>query len=379
MTSIRMSGMALRGYTDSRSGGADTKFIDPKGSEVEHKVTRRGFMQWTAGAALSSGVSLAQERPPAASAASGPPDRRSTVSLVRGDSRRKNIHDALVAIEDQIMPVLRRKKKVVIKPNNVSTVNQLAATHADALHGILDFLAPRFEGPVTIAESSAGNTLEGFENFRYAAVAAEHRSQKVGLVDLNGDLHPVPVRLASRLLDPDAYVICAAILKTHNVTVATLSVKNMTLGAPLRSGPKEAKRWNDKRHYHGGVRQTHFDIFLTAQRLRPFWGATIIDGFEGMEGNGPSAGLPVPSRLAIASTDYIAADRVGVEVMGINPDWVGCLNFCAQAGLGQYDMLKIDVRGVRPADVTRKYELHKDIELQLQWMGPLKEIPPKLG
>jgi hypothetical protein len=70
---------------------------------------------------------------------------------------------------------------------------------------------------------------------------------------------------------------------------------------------------------------------------------------------------------------------VGVEVMGINPDWVGCLNFCAQAGLGQYDMLKIDVRGVRPADVTRKYELHKDIELQLQWMGPLKEIPPKLG
>ena len=43
-------------------------------------------------------------------------------------------------------------------------------------------------------------------------------------------------------------------MKTHNV-VATLSVKNMTLGAPLRSGPKEAPRWNDKRKYHDGVRR----------------------------------------------------------------------------------------------------------------------------
>ena len=33
---------------------------------------------------------------------------------------------------------------------------QLACTHADALRGILDYLAPRFKGPVTIAESAAG-------------------------------------------------------------------------------------------------------------------------------------------------------------------------------------------------------------------------------
>ncbi len=320
-----------------------------------------------------------------------PYERRATVALVKGEERRKMVHDALVAIEEQIRPMLKRKKYVVIKPNNVSTVNQLAATHADTLRGILDFLAPRFKGPVVIAESSAGDTMQGFENFKYTQVASEHRSQKVSLVDLNDeakyqvipllspDLHVQPVRLAARLLDPDAYIICAAILKTHNAVVATLSVKNMTLGAPLHNRPKETPRWNDKRKYHGGVRQTHYNMLLTAQKMAPFWGATVIDGYEGMEGNGPASGTPVPSRIAIASTDYIAADRVAVEAMGINPKWIAYLQYCWQVGLGQYDISKIDIRGEAVANVRKQYRLHRDIERELQWMGPLNEIPPKLG
>jgi uncharacterized protein (DUF362 family) len=357
---------------------------------MELKLTRRSFIQTAAVAAAAQRLARAQsasENIKSAPAADG----KSVVALVQGDNRRKNICEALVAVEDQILPVLRSKKYVVIKPNLVSTVKQLAATHADALCGTLDFLAPRFKGPVVIAESSAGDTLQGYDNFGYQRVVNEFKSGQVSLLDLNdeakfetiyvvnADLHPVPVRLASRLLDPDAYIICSAVLKTHNVTVATLSVKNMTLGAPLHNSRKETKRWNDKRHYHGGVRQTHFDMLLTAQKMRPFWGATVIDGFEGMEGAGPSSGTPVPSRVAIASTDYIAADRVGVETMGINPDWLAYLNYCARAGLGQYDMAGIDIRGAKPAEVRKQYQLHPDIDRELQWMGPMTEVPPKLG
>ncbi len=157
-------------------------------------------------------------------------------------------------IEDQILPILKTKKYVVIKPNMVSTVNQLAATHADALRGMLDFLAPRFKGPVVIAESSAGRTDDGFNNFKYTALPAEYKSSAMQLIDLNDEgkyevipildanLHPIPVRLAARLLDPEAYVICAGCMKTHNVVVATLSVKNMCLGAPLKSGPKATQQ-----------------------------------------------------------------------------------------------------------------------------------------
>ena len=71
---------------------------------------------------------------------------RSTVSLVHGENRRKNVYEALMAIDEQIKPKLKRKKYVVIKPNNVSTNNQLAASHADALRGILDYLAPASKG-----------------------------------------------------------------------------------------------------------------------------------------------------------------------------------------------------------------------------------------
>jgi len=317
-------------------------------------------------------------------------ERNSAVALVKGESRRQNIAQALAAIDDQIRPGLRAKKYVVIKVNNVSTTNQLAATHADAIHGILDYLEPRFKGPVVVAESSAGDTLQGFEEFGYNRLATERHSQNVQLIDLNReakykaiplidyDLHVVSTRLAARLFDPDAFVICAAVMKTHNVMVATLSIKNMALGAPLHSLRGE-KRWDDKRKTHNGLRQTHYNIFLTAQAMRPFFGAAVIDGYEGMEGNGPGSGTPVPSRIAIASTDYVAADRVGVEAMGINPDWMGYLRFCSEFGGGQYDLAKIDVRGEKIEAVRRKYLLHPDIERQLQWMGPLTELPPKLG
>jgi uncharacterized protein (DUF362 family) len=316
---------------------------------------------------------------------------RSTASLVKGADRRKSVYEALVEIDDLISPRLSCRKYVVIKPNNVSTVKQLASTHVDALRGILDYLETRFRGPVVIAESSAGNTWDGFESFLYTRLCDEYRSPKVSLIDLNkeakyevlhildGDMHLTPVRLAARLLDPDAFVINTGPLKTHNVVVATLSVKNMTLGAPLHQAPGESVRWNDKRKYHGGVRQTHFAILQTAQRMQPYWGVSVLDGYEGMEGNGPSSGSPVPSRVAIASTDFVAADRVGVETMGIDASWLAYLIYCWQAGLGQYDLGKIDIRGDSIADVRKTYRLHGEIEQQLMWQGPMLEVPPKLG
>lgn len=348
-------------------------------------LSRRGFLRT---GAVAGGALAASPRLLRADAVPGP---KSVVSLVRGDDRRKNVAEALALVEDQILPVLKTKKYVVVKPNVVSLIQPLAASHADALNGILDFLAPRFRGPVVIAESSAANTFAGYEQFGYVKVPAEHKGRQVTLVDLNDEakyetlqilddhLHLQPVRLAARLLDPDAYVICAGAMKTHNAVVATLSVKNMALGAPLRSGPKDAARWSDKRRYHVGIRQMHYNIMLTAQRLKPFWGATVVDGFEGMEGNGPNSGLPVASRLALASTDYVAGDRVGVECMGIDPNWVGYLNYCGAMGLGQYDLAKIDVRGAKIAEVQKKYQLHQDIERMLQWMGPMTELPGKLG
>ena len=48
-----------------------------------------------------------------------------------------------------------------------------AAEEVDRSGEIMDYLSTRFKGPVIIAESSAGDTMQGFENFKYNRVASE--------------------------------------------------------------------------------------------------------------------------------------------------------------------------------------------------------------
>ncbi len=312
---------------------------------------------------------------------------RSTVSLVHGEDRRKNVYDALLAIDDQVRPGLKRKKYVLLKPNTVAVDNQLGSTHVDAIRGMLDYLSERYRGPVVIADSSKDCTWDAYENFLYTRVVNEYRGLKISLVDLNEDprpvvheivdrdLHLTQVRLASRLFDRDAYILGCALLKAHDNVVATLSVKNLVMAAPLHNARNETRKWHDKARYHQGYRQIQMNLALTAKRMRPFWGATVIDGFEGMEGEGPLRGTPVPSRVAIASTDYVAADRIGVEAMGVDASWPGYLQYCCDAGLGQYDLSRIDVRGsVKLADVRRSYRLHPKIDKQMEWMRPLPKV-----
>ena len=88
----------------------------------------------------------------------------------------------------------------------------------------------------------------------------------------------------------------------------------------------------------------------------------------------------VPHRIAIASTDFIAADRVAIESMGVNPDWVGYLRYCDQVGLGNYNLAKIDVLGEKIENVRRTYRLHDTIQQQVdEWMQPMRDLPVNLG
>ena len=75
----------------------------------------------------------------------------------------------------------------------------------------------------------------------------------------------------------------------------------------------------------------------------------------------------------------VAADRVGIDVMGIDPTWVGYLNYCGEAGLGEFDLAKIDVRGDKLEAVRRPYQLHRDVERMLDWRGQMKELPFAMG
>jgi len=374
-------------------------------------VNRRFFLNFLSGAgAVAAAQSLgAQQKPPVDPGATPQDPRMGTadaakyfrlsnrpakVSLVKGEDRRKNIFDALVAIDDQIRPGLKAKKYVLIKPNGLDPRRGLISTHMEAVHGILDYLAPRFKGPVVFAENGGTPAKQAAAEFGWDAAFAEHKPLDIKLETPNDDpgryelvhgidydLHLVPIRMAARFMDPDAFLISSGVMKTHNMVVATLTIKNVVLGAPLSPPPGVKRPWgeSEKRKFHVGIRQGNYNMFLATQRMMGNWGLGIVDGYEGMEGNGPVSGTPVGHRIALASTDFLAADRVGLECMGIDAGWPGYLNYCAQAGLGQYDLSKIEVVGAKIADVKKKYFLHADTDRMLQWRGPMLDLPLNLG
>jgi len=63
-------------------------------------------------------------------------------------------------------PGAQTQKYVLIKPNLTSNVKQLAATHADTLRASWTTWR-RGSRSVIVAEASSGNTMEGFDNFKY--------------------------------------------------------------------------------------------------------------------------------------------------------------------------------------------------------------------
>ena len=308
--------------------------------------------------------------------------KRSRVSLSAGDDRTENIFSCLKRFEKEIKKAIG-SKRVIIKPNNVSTTTQLSASHAGCLEGILEFLQSIGIENVIIAESAAsGPSFEGFENYGYIPLAEKYKAK---LVDLDKEdyelvycvdeqkIHPHACRMSGLLLDRNNFVISSAVMKTHDRVVATLSLKNIVVGAPIkddgfrwgRGGKAGAK--NDKPITHGnGYRGINYNLFALAPRLHP--DLAIIDGFEGMEGNGPVGGSPVDHRVAVASLDWLAADRVSVELMGIDFSKIGYLNFCANAGMGQADLAKIDIEGADLKSNIKQYELSRSYEKQLEWM-----------
>jgi uncharacterized protein (DUF362 family) len=327
---------------------------------------------------------------PAASAA--PAAAPTKVALTNGDSRTDNIFKAMKAVEKEIVQSIGNRR-VVIKPNNVVANNQLASTHADALTAICEFLKSinKLDGAI-IAESGTARTMQGFEAYGYPKVAEKYN---VKLVDLDQekyetvmafdqtDAKPHPVRVSSILTNQkDNFIISACMLKTHNFAVATMSIKNIILGAPLKLPRANATAGgggrggrggggSDKSILHGGGSHgININLAMLAPMLHP--SLAVIDGFEGMEGNGPISGTKVDHKVCVVSTDYLAADIVGANLMGIDPANMGYLTYLSQAKAGESDMSKMEILGESVAKLTKKYRLGDSIEQQLQWKQTVK-------
>jgi uncharacterized protein (DUF362 family) len=299
-----------------------------------------------------------------------PAVKKSAVSLVKGDDHYKIVYQSLKNIEDEVVQSIGNKT-ILIKPNMVVENRPACATDPIAVKAILDFLKPHFKKQIIIGESTAAfkdvTTLDLFKQYGYSHLSDDY---DVKFVDLNtagyeyryilgAGNKPKFIRVTKPFLDPDTYLISAAKMKTHSQCIVTLSLKNVLMAAPINDYHKNDWKVGDKFDMHitpeaEANAPLFYNLFQMAHYVYP--DLAVIDGYEGMEGNGPGDGTAIASRMAIASLDALAADVVGTTVMGFDPDIVPYLRFIKQGGFGQGNINEIKVIGTPVSDCRMKFK-----------------------
>jgi uncharacterized protein (DUF362 family) len=306
---------------------------------------------------------------------------KSDVSFVTGKDRREMVYKALKPFAKEVEQAIGNKQ-VVVKANAglATPENAMYSSHADELRGILDFLKEIHDRQIIITEGTAGTMMDafiGFRNYGYMPLEQEYNTR---LIDANDQPYtlrfiytaahrPQPINIINLFTDPDVYLISAARMKTHNAVVGTYSLKNVAMGSPVCHWRKKV---NEKSKMHGspgetGGRELSYNLFLVAQMgVQP--DLSVIDAVEASEGNGPWGGTVVEHGVAVASTDFVAADRLCVELMGIDPKWMKYLQWCGDAGMGNFDLSKIKVNGPDYRKHIIKYKMNKNFDWQVSWI-----------
>jgi uncharacterized protein (DUF362 family) len=349
------------------------------------KTSRRKFIK---GISLgAAGVTAGAGLLPVHAFGMGTQQENSRVSLTTGSERRQVAYDAVKIFEEDITAAVEGKQ-IILKPNLVWHDPSACATHPDTLRGLLDFFEEITDQEIQIAEASASNlgTWHNYDQYGYLPLEDEYNAR---LVDLNqGEWVEKEgfqsiydgvqtVKIVKPFLDPGNWIMSVSRMKSHWHMVATLSVKNVLMAAPWNGTREDGMNQFEKVKMHGNRWNERNNEFLTqnmaimAQDVWPDFG--FVDGFEGMEGNGPEQGTPVDHRIAVAGPDAIAVDRIAVELMGINPHYMRYVRECADIGRGNFDCASIDVIGEDPEDHLRQYQLADGIEEQIGWLG---EAPP---
>ena len=268
------------------------------------------------------------------------------VAIVKGERGHKPVFKALDLIDYK--QALEGYDKVLIKVNFITdkTWNTGATTDPIVVEAIIKKLEDLplkiyvVESDATITNADKAFEKTGMKdmcerndvewlNLRYV-------KDKIKLNISNGEA--LQSIIVPRLVMESA-VISAAKLKTHINTTVTLGMKNMFGLLP--------DKFKGKYHMKG-ISKVVVDINTV---LRPVF--TVIDGFVGMEGRGPTDGIPVQMNLIIAGRDPVATDATAARVMGFNPYEITHIRKAYEKGLGNSET---QIIGEKLETVKRKFK-----------------------
>jgi uncharacterized protein (DUF362 family) len=266
------------------------------------------------------------------------------IAVTHGQGAYQNTLNALKDI-----PVDKtRGKRVLLKPNagrpakpgsGVTTAPQVVAAAIDVFQQAGAEVAVG-ESPITGVK-----TLEAFETTGIAEVA---RDRNCPLIDM--DARPavtveIPharvlheIKMCPEVLEYDV-VVSLPVMKMHMHTGVTLAVKNMK-GCLWR----RSKVLLHMLPPIEGSDEKPIDVAIAdmASVLRPH--LSIIDGTVGLEGLGPSAGVPKPLGCVVVGTDAFAADAVACRLMGTRAELVPHLRLGAEQGSGIINLARLQIQ-----------------------------------
>lgn len=260
-----------------------------------------------------------------------------------------------VALAGGLESLVVRGDLVLIKPNVLYKLDYKtgAITNPNVVRSLIRIAKEAGAKKVVIAEGSiiGCSTAVAFKESGYDKLAEEENVELIDLKKADAVYIGIPNgKIFRRLEIPEIIlkadvIINVPVMKTHDITPATLGLKNM----------KGVIKDQDKKRFHIlGVGQSIVDLNkLVLPHL------TVIDATVGMEGVGPLDGEPVNLGLIISSFDTVAADTVGLSIMDIDPKEVNYMPLAAEQGLGCNNLSNIDVVGKTIAEVKHPFKVVK--------------------
>lgn len=274
-------------------------------------------------------------------------NQRSLVSIVRAED------DVLAAFDEAMRlcgagDTVSRGDAVLVKPN---LHGGKGTTSSPVMKAACQWAFERGADRVYLGDGSYyGLTdLEPYFADRGVNTVCEETGATIAFFD-HGDHEFLPtdlptiapgVRVSRYALDCDVF-INLPYMKTHFNTMVTLALKNL----------KGCLHRDDKRRFHD--LELNRALAEPNQLVRPT--VSVLDAIAATEGMGPNAGTPVALGLLLASTDPVALDAVGAELMGLDPQEVLLIRLCAEAGVGDMDLEGVEVKGESVATHRRRFE-----------------------
>ncbi|MEI6166442.1 MAG: DUF362 domain-containing protein [bacterium] len=265
-------------------------------------------------------------------------------------------------------------QSVLIKPNLLSdhTPDDAVTTHPEVVRALIRLVKSAGATP-WVADSPAiiADLRRVWERTGIEAVCHQEQVPLVNLEKAGSrsfEENGIHFTIATPVLEADA-IITVPKVKTHVLTGLTGAMKNLYGTVPGLQKTAFHKRYP----YPQDFARLLVAIY---RQVRPV--LSVADGVVGMEGNGPSAGLPIRLGFLGASADAVALDVVLCRTLGLEPRNVVHLELARQAGLGLQDWGQIAVGGdvAIQALAPRAYRRPSTVPIQyvprwlIRWVEP---------